>query len=395
MHATSFDEFLLSPPIKRAIADCGFEHPSEVQNQCIPQAILGADVICQAKSGMGKTAVFVISTLEQLKEFEDSSVEARLVALVLCHTRELAFQICKEFERFKRHMSNIKVEVFYGGVPIVNDRQVLQKGTPHIVIGTPGRILKLAQEGHLKLTSIKHFILDECDRMLESIEMRQDVQKIFKLTPHEKQVMMFSATLSQEIRPVCKKFMRKPLEIYVTDNSKLTLHGLQQYYVPLHEREKIRTLFDILDAVEFNQVVIFVRSIDRAKMLCNVMNEGNFPAITIHSRLAQPERIALFKQLKDFKKRILVATDLFGRGIDVSKINVVINFDMPDSADSYLHRVGRAGRFGTKGLAISFVSSEEDATVLNNVQSLFAVNIAKMPETIDSTTYMATTQSSE
>ena len=120
---------------------------------------------------MGKTAVFVISTLEQLKEFEDTSVEARLVALVLCHTRELAFQICKEFERFKRHMTNIKVEVFYGGVPIVNDRQVLQKGTPHIVIGTPGRILKLAQEGHLKLTSIKHFILDECDRMLESIGM--------------------------------------------------------------------------------------------------------------------------------------------------------------------------------------------------------------------------------
>jgi len=305
MHATSFDEFLLSAPIKRAISDCGFEHPSEVQNQCIPQAILGADVICQAKSGMGKTAVFVIATLEQLKDFEDPDVPAKLVALVLCHTRELAFQICKEFERFKRHMQHITVEVFYGGVPIVNDRQVLQKGTPHIVIGTPGRILKLAQEGHLKLNNIKHFILDECDRMLESIEMRQDVQKIFKLTPHDKQVMMFSATLSAEIRPVCKKFMRKPLEIYVTDNSKLTLYGLQQYYVSLHEREKIRTLFDILDAVDFNQVVIFVRAVDRAKMLCNVMNEGNFPAITIHGRLAQEERISLFKQLKDFKTEFL------------------------------------------------------------------------------------------
>lgn len=364
-----------------------------VQNQCIPQAILGNDVICQAKSGMGKTAVFVISTLEQLKEFEEEGVPSRLVALVLCHTHELAFQICKEFERFKRQMKNIIVECFFGGIPITNDREILKKHTPHVVVGTPGRILKLAQDGDLKLGNIKHFILDECDRMLEKIGMRKDVQQIFQMTPHDKQVMMFSATLSEEIRPVCKKFMRKPLEIYVTDNSKLTLHGLQQYYVSLLEREKIRTLFDILDNVEFNQVVIFVRTIPRAKMLCNVMNEGNFPAITIHGDLQQSERTQLFKQMKEFKKRILVTTDLFGRGIDVSKINVVVNFDMSEDADSYLHRVGRAGRFGTKGLAISFVSSPEDADVLNSVQNRFAVSIPKMPETIDSSTYMTVAKS--
>mmetsp|Transcript_14976 Transcript_14976/g.18955 ORF Transcript_14976/g.18955 Transcript_14976/m.18955 type:complete len:223 (-) Transcript_14976:66-734(-) len=218
--------------------------------------------------------------------------------------------------------------------------------------------------------------------------MRRDVQAIFRKTPHSKQVMMFSATLNDQIRPICKKFMRNPLEIFVTDNSKLTLHGLQQYYVSLVEKEKVKKLFAILDAVEFNQVVIFTKKVDRAEHLCSLLKDGNFPATVIHGRLAQPERIARFEQIKNFEQRILVTTDLFARGIDVSKINVVINFDMPEDADCYLHRVGRAGRFGTKGLAISFVSTEEDATVLNDVQKRFVVSIPTMPAEIDCSVYM-------
>jgi len=180
----------------------------------------------------------------------------------------------------------------------------------------------------------------------------------------------------------------QPLEIIVTDNSQLRLHGLQQYYVSLLEKEKVRTLFDILDSIEFNQVVIFVKTAKRADLLCKFLVDGNFPAIAIHKGIEQPERLARYKLLKECKKRILVATDLFGRGIDISKINVVFNFDMPQNADDYLHRVGRAGRFGTKGLAISFVSSEDDAAVLNEVQKRFVVSIPKMPDTIDCSTYM-------
>merc|ERR1712008_481319 len=168
--------------------------------------------------------------------------------------------------------------------------------------------------------------------------MRGDVQEIFKSTPHEKQVMMFSATLSSEMRTVCKKFMQDPMEIYV-DDSKLTLHGLQQHYVKLAENEKNRKLDKLLQ-------------------------ECNFPSVAIHARIEQAERIELYQSFKDFKHRILVSTDIWGRGIDIERVNIVINYDMPEVSDTYLHRVGRAGRFGTKGLAITFVSNDEDAKTL-------------------------------
>jgi len=383
IHSSGFREFLLKPELLRAIADCGFEHPSEVQHECIPQAILGTDVICQAKSGMGKTAVFVLAVLQQL-----DPVPNQVQCLVLCHARELAFQICHEFDRFKKYLTTVKTGVFYGGIPVANHTTMLKNDTPNIVIGTPGRILQLSEEKALNLKNIKYFILDECDKMLESLDMRRDVQKIFRMTPHDKQVMMFSATLSDDIRPVCKKFMHNPLEIYINDGSKLTLHGLKQYFVKLQENEKNRKLVDLLDALEFNQVVIFVRSVNRASELNKLLVDCNFPSISIHGGMKQDERIEKYKKFKDFQSRIMVATNLFGRGIDVERVNVVINYDMPENSDTYLHRVGRAGRFGTKGLAISFVSSADDGEVLNTVQSRFVVSIPELPDEIDASTYM-------
>ncbi|KAG2400273.1 DEAD-box ATP-dependent RNA helicase [Vigna angularis] len=371
------------------------------------------DVICQAKSGMGKTAVFVLSTLQQI-----DPVPGQVSALVLCHTRELAYQICHEFERFSTYLPDLKVAVFYGGVNIKVHKDLLKNECPHIVVGTPGRILALTRDKDLSLKNVRHFILDECDKMLESLDMRKDVQDIFKMTPHDKQVMMFSATLSKEIRPVCKKFMQDPMEIYVDDEAKLTLHGLVQHYIKLKEEEKNRKLNDLLDALDFNQVVIFVKSVSRAAELDKLLVECNFPSICIHSGMSQEESglsfftsldlipvpsflfvplaqplpmTLLLKRYKGFKEghtRILVATDLVGRGIDIERVNIVINYDMPDSADTYLHRVGRAGRFGTKGLAITFVSCSTDVDVLNNVQSRFEVDIKQLPEQIDTSTYM-------
>jgi len=264
----------------------------------------------------------------------------------------------------------------------------LKNDKPHIVIGTPGRILQLTEEKALPLKSVKYFILDECDKMLESLDMRRDVQKIFRMTPHDKQVMMFSATLGDTIRPVCKKFMHNPLEIYINDGAKLTLHGLKQFYVQLAENEKNRKLVDLLDALEFNQVVIFVRSANRAAELNKLLLDCNFPSICIHGGMKQEERIEKYKAFKEFQARIMVATNIFGRGIDIERVNVVVNYDMSENSDTYLHRVGRAGRFGTKGLAISFVSSKEDGEVLNEVQSRFVVSIPELPDEIDSSTYM-------
>lgn len=383
IHSSGFRDFLLKPEILRAIGDCGFEHPSEVQHECIPQAVLGMDILCQAKSGMGKTAVFVLATLQQIEP-----MDGQVSVIVMCHTRELAFQISKEYERFSKYMSTIKVGVFFGGLAIAKDEEVLKHNCPHIVVGTPGRILALVRSKKLILKHLKHFILDECDRMLSELDMRRDVQDIFRSTPHEKQVMMFSATLSKDIRPVCKKFMQDPMEVYVDDEAKLTLHGLQQHYVKLKDSEKNRKLFELLDVLEFNQVVMFVKSVQRCVALAQLLIEQNFPAIAIHRGMNQAERLSRYQQFKDFQKRILVATNLFGRGMDIERVNIVFNYDMPEDTDTYLHRVARAGRFGTKGLAITFVSDETDAKTLTAVQERFEVDITQLPDEIDLSTYI-------
>lgn len=341
------------------------------------------DIICQAKSGMGKTAVFVLATLQQLEV-----VDGQVSVLVMCHTRELAFQIKKEYERFCKYMTDVKVAVFFGGLSIKKDEETLKDNCPHIVVGTPGRILALIKSKKLNLKHLKHFVLDECDQMLEQLDMRRDVQEIYKNTPTAKQVMMFSATLSKEVRPVCKKFMQDPMEVYVDDEAKLTLHGLMQHYIKLEEKQKNKKLIDLLDVLEFNQVVIFVKSVQRCMALAQILNEQGFPAIGIHRGMKQEERLAKYQSFKEFKQRILVATNLFGRGMDIERVNIVFNYDMPESSDTYLHRVARAGRFGTKGLAISFVSDEEAAKILNDVQERFDVQVTELPDEIDLSTYI-------
>ncbi|KAI3997619.1 hypothetical protein MKX01_011036 [Papaver californicum] len=405
IHSSGFIDFLLKPELLRAIfctpvleekiywlpfplefseiisyslrfLGSNFSFGSQsVQHECIPQAILGMDVIRQAKYGMRKTDVFVLSTLQQIEP-----IAGQVAALILCHTRELAYQqikphICHEFERFSTYLPDIKVVVFYGGVNIKTHKGLLKNESPHVVVGTPRRILALYKEKDLVLKNVRHFILDECDKILESLDMRKDVQEIFKMTPHDKQVMMFSATHIKEIRPICKKFMQykdlicfdmtfylHPMEIYVDDEAKLTLHGLMQHYIKLTELEKKRKLNDVLDALDFNQVVIFVKSVSREGELNKLLVECNFPSICIHSGMSHEERLTRYKGFKEvikgfFSQRIWSA--------DIERVNIVINYDMPDSADTYLHKFGRAGRFGTKGLAITFISSTSYSDVLN------------------------------
>lgn len=357
------------------------------------------DIICQAKSGMGKTAVFVLSTLHHLASSTDTEPSVKVV--VLCHTRELAFQIQKEYERFSKYLPEIKSKVFYGGINIKEDITYLSTTTPDIIVATPGRLVDLLKRNSrgqimtnkdkdtplLSLNKVKHFIVDECDRLLNEISFRRDLQEVFKATPHDKQVMFFSATYTEEARAIANKFCQNPVQVSV-DSNQLTLHGLTQYYVSLKEEEKNRKLCDLLDSLDFNQVVIFVSKAKRATELDKLLNDCNFPSIHIHSSLKQEERIKRFKQFKNFEYRILVATDLFGRGIDIERVNVVINYDFPEDADQYLHRVGRAGRFGTKGLAISFLSSEQDQEIFKKVQEKFATAVPEIPESIDSSSYM-------
>ena len=285
-------------------------------------------------------------------------------------------------------MKDVLTEVMYGGSTVQSNIKLLKSAqAPHIIVGTPGRILQLAREKHLPLENLKMFVLDECDRLLDQVSMRSDIQKIFKETPHNKQVMMFTATLSDEIKVTCRKFMRNPTEVLIENESKLTLHGLKQYFVKLEDREKIAKLMNLLDQLAFNQVIIFVKSVQYADKLAQVLNRDAFPTKAIHSGMKQEERIEIYEAFKQFKHRILVATELCARGIDIEKINIVFNYDMPDNSDSYLHRVGRAGRFGTKGIAITFVSSDQDKEVLEDVQKRFEVKIGDLPTTIDSASY--------
>lgn len=386
VQACSFRDMLLKAELQRAIGDAGFEHPSEVQQNAIPFAMVGQDMIVQAKSGMGKTAVFVIATLQQIEvDSEDPQVDT----LVLCHARELAYQIHKEFERFSKYLKDIKTRVVYGGVNFNEHKKMIEEDKPNILIGTPGRVLHLLNENVLKLDGLKRFILDECDDILENgLSMRRQVQEIFKKTPHEKQVMMFSATISENARGICRKLSRKAEEIFV-DDKKLTLHGLQQHFVQLEESEKIKKLTDMLDALDFNQVVVFVKTRQRASALDKMLQKCFFPSMCIHSDLKQEERLDRYRKFKEYQSRILVSTNLFGRGVDIERVNIVINFDMPTNSNEYLHRVGRAGRFGTKGLAITFVSSDEDKEVLKEVQERFEVKVTPLPDKIDATAYMA------
>ena len=339
----SFSLFFSLSRARARLKNAFFFFAKTVQHECIPQAILGMDVLCQAKS---------------------------------------------EMTRFSAHMPSVKAAVIYGGVNIKTQREELKANMPNVIVATPGRLKVLVQEGTISLKKCAHFILDECDKCLEKLDMRADVQEIFKMTPHDKQVMMFTATLSKELRPVCKKFMNDPMEIFVDDETKLTLHGLVQHYVKLEEQEKNRKLTDLLDALQFNQVVIFVSSVARCTALDRLMQECNFPSIAISRAMSQEERLLRYQSFKDGNKRILVATDLVARGIDIERVNIVINYDMPADADTYLHRVGRAGRFGTKGLAISFVSSSEDSDVLSKVHERFEVSIDGLPDEIDTSSYM-------
>lgn len=372
----SFRDFLLRQELLRAINDAGFESPSEVQNECIPQAMMGLDILCQAKSGMGKTCVFVLSTLQQL-DVNDTNVSV----LVICHTRELAFQISREYERFSKYM-RINIGVFFGGISQRLDEQVLTMNKPHVVVTTTGRLNALIRSKKIDLRFVKYFIVDECDNMLGREDSLEDMVYINRHLSRDKQVMMFSATLNEITRISAKKFMHNPLEVVIGDDSKLVLHGLQQFYLELQEKAKLRKLYELLKTIEFKQTIIFVNTIQRCITLCDVLEKFGQPVICIHGSQSQELRLLGYQLIKTYKKRVLVTTKMFDRGIDFERVNLVINYDMPDNSDTYLHAVGRAGRFGTKGVAISFIANHEDNIIWRQVQTRFDIKLEELPENV-------------
>lgn len=367
-----FKDFLLRDELVKAIHDVQFEHPSEVQQLTIPKATMGVDILCQAKSGTGKTAVFVLSSLQQI-----TFIPKETLVLVIAHTKELVKQIEFEFKRFAMQMPHVTIKSFTGGKDIKADIIALEESMPTVFVGTLGRTLDLVKRKVASFRHLKHFIVDEADEIVSDLKNRFVLQKILYKTPKEKQTMFFTATLSVEVKKDCLKFLRSP-HIVCVDEKRLTLHGLDQSYKIITEEEKLDYLTSLLDNIEFSQLVIFCGDKQRVDALSRVIREKGFPSLVIHSGMDTTTREDNFKRFRDGKERVLVTTNLMARGIDVADVNVVINFDMSDSADTYLHRVGRAGRFETKGMAISFIESAEDKAVLEDIQSRFEVNIKSL-----------------
>ena len=375
-HSTNiatFEMFKLNPDLKMAISKCGFEQPTKVQEECIPKVCSGMDLLCEARNGIGKTMVYMVASLQALP-----SEKGGVSTIVICPTRELALQVGEQFKRVCQFLPEVKTQTFFGGLPISRDETILLENTPDIVIGTPGRLFELVKTRKLNLHQIKHFIIDECDEIFNNVSTRCTVQQIFVATPQEKQVMMFSATIPGETRLVCKKFMNEPFDFCIEDDIKSSLRGLEQYYISTEHSRKTRALLEYIGYWKFDQALIFVANSKKCDVLAHVLNKLEYYTVSIHKGMSQTERMDRYKGFIDAKKRILVTTNLFGRGMNNHRIDLVINYDIPQTVITYLHRVTRIRHFGDKAHVLSLVGSEKDATLLTQVQEKFDIDITEM-----------------
>ncbi|KAI1724011.1 DEAD/DEAH box helicase domain-containing protein [Ditylenchus destructor] len=336
----------------------------------------GRDVIAQAQSGTGKTATFSVSALQRIDE-----KVAKLQALVLAPTRELAKQIETVMVGLGEFMS-IKVRLCIGGDdrPVMDDDRNLQAGV-QVVVGTPGRVNDLITRGSLKTDHIKIFVLDEADEML-SKGFTEQIYESFKNLPSDVQVLLLSATMPQEVLDVTNKFMRDPIRI-LTKTEELTLEGIRQFYIDIGKEEfKFDTLCDIFDSISISQSVIFCNTRRKVEELANKMTKNKFSVSSMHSDMSQVDRNMVMKEFRSGSSRVLISTDLLARGIDVQQVSVVINYDLPSNRENYLHRIGRSGRFGRKGFAINFVTSN-DAATLKDIEKFYSTEVEEMPNNID------------
>ncbi|KAG8195245.1 hypothetical protein JTE90_028396 [Oedothorax gibbosus] len=380
---SGFRDFQLKPELLKAVEECGFQQPLEVQHKCIPHALKGKDILCQAKSGMGKTTAYILATLQQLDPVDD-----QVSVVVVCPTRELALLVCEEYQRFTQFMPGIKVSAFVGKRSVENDKEVLKLNCPHIVVGSPGRVLSLVRSKELNMKHTKHLVLDECEKMMEALDMRGEVLDIYRSVP-KGQVMMFGSSVSRVIRPTFKKILRNPIEVYMDVAPRLTLPNVQQYYVRLTDIEKDSKLLELLNVQVFNQVVIFVGTVPRCNALAQWLEERKFSVTSIHRVLTKKIWQPNFQLFQESQKRILVTTNFFYRRLDtnIKKVNLVINYDMPEETDSYLRRVACVQHSETTGFVVTFVVDKADAQTLFEIQDCFSEKVYGLPEEFDIFSY--------
>lgn len=365
-----FSDFNLSKEVEKAIEDMGFEEPSPIQALAIPKIQAGRDVTAQAQTGTGKTAAFGIPIIEKI----DPS-QRRVQALVLCPTRELCIQIAEEFSNLLAHLPKVTVLPVYGGQPIERQLRALQAGV-HIVIGTPGRIMDHLDRRTLVLNDVKTAVLDEADQMLD-MGFRDDIERILKLVPQEHQTLLFSATLPQPIIDISRRFQTKP-EFVRVQYAELTVPQIEQTYIEVREREKLDVLCRLIDLEDPKLAIIFCNTKRRAEELSGKVRARGYRADELHGDMKQSARDRVMGGFRKGQIDILIATDVAARGIDVDDVDMVINYDVPQDVEYYVHRIGRTGRAGRTGKAVTFVA-HRDYTKLHEIQKYAKVQITKMP----------------
>jgi translation initiation factor 4A len=367
----NWDELNLKENLLRGIYAYGFEDPSPIQKKAIRPILDGKDVIAQAQSGTGKTGAFTVSAIQSI----DENVKD-VQCLIMAPTRELATQIHSVLINIGTFVENLNAKLFVGGRAMENDIKELHE-KPQIVVGTPGRIHDLIRRKKINTKTIKLLILDEADEMLSS-GFKEQIYNIFQFLGTNIQICLFSATLPNEIQSLTEKFMREPIKILVK-TEQVTLEGIRQFYVAIeNDNQKYDTLKDLFEQISVSQCIIYCNSIKRVTDLCEALQKDNFPVGCIHSGMEKEDRQKSYDDFIKGGSRVLISSNLTARGIDVQQVSTVINFDLPNDIHTYIHRIGRSGRWGRKGMGINFIT-RRDVRKIKEIEEYYETQIEELP----------------
>ena len=369
----SWDDLECDMNLLRGIYAYGFEQPSSIQKKAIPSMLKNKDIIAQAQSGTGKTGAFTIGTLGQINT-ESKNIQG----LILSPTRELSKQIYDVLSNIGKMMTGLRMQLLVGGTSIEEDVNELKK-VPHIIVGCPGRINDMLRRKKMNVSNVKVMVLDEADEMLSKGFKEQIYNIFYQLNEDAVQIALFSATLSSDLLDMSKKLLREPEKILVKSEA-LTLEGISQYYVLLDdEKAKYLTLKDLYSSINVSQCIIYCNSLRRVIDLYDNMRNEGYPVCCLHSDQEREERELSYKEFKSGKYRVLISTNITARGIDIQQVSTVINYDIPKDAHTYLHRIGRSGRWGRKGVGINFISNR-DIKKLREIEKYYSTQIDALPE---------------
>lgn len=373
-----FEDYYLKRELLMGIYEMGFEQPSPIQEAAIPVSLAGRDILARAKNGTGKTGAYLIPILERVDLKQNVAS-----ALVLVPTRELALQTAQVCKRLGRHIDGLCVMVSTGGTSLKDD--IMRFYQPvHVLVATPGRVLDMARKDVCKLSRCRMLVIDEADKLLAPEFTTVIEQLISRYLPDDRQISLFSATFPVTVKGFRDRWLRRPYEINLMDE--LTLRGITQYYAFVEESKKVHCLNTLFSKLQINQSIIFCNSVNRVELLARKITDLGYSCFYIHAKMPQEQRNRVFHDFRSGACRNLVSSDLFTRGIDIQAVNVVINFDFPKSSETYLHRVGRSGRFGHRGLAINLITYE-DRFNLYRIEQELGTEIAPIPPLVDKSLY--------